>query len=146
MRTARHLLVVLAAVLGCSDAKPYKTAAVSGRVTLDGKPLAGAVVSFTPVRKPGDALTGPGARGETDADGKYSLKTAFAERGATIGRNRVFVSTRRFERPPDQPDATARQTAPEKVPPKYFSDKSALYFDVPANGTSAANFDLTTGK
>ena len=38
----------------------------------------------------------------------------------------------------------ARRTAPEKVPPKYFTDKFALYFDVPANGTSEANFDLAS--
>jgi hypothetical protein len=89
-------------------------------------------------------LTGPGARGETDGDGKYALKTAFAENGATVGRNRAFISTRKYERPPDQPEATARQTAGEKVPGKYFTDKAALYFDVPAGGTSDANFDLTS--
>jgi hypothetical protein len=143
VRTAHYLLVVLVAAFGCSDGKPYKTAAVSGRVTLDGKPLPGAMVSFTPVNPPGAALTGPGARGETDADGKYTLKTAFAERGGTIGRNRVFISTRKFDRPADQPEATAREVAPEKVPAKYFTDRAAIYFEVPAGGTSEANFDLT---
>jgi hypothetical protein len=132
------------AIVSCSDSKPYQTAAVSGRVTLDGQPLAGAVVSFTPVHNPQAALSGPGAQGETDADGRYVLTTVFKDRGATVGRNRVFISTRRVERPPDQPDGPVRQVAPEKVPKKYFTDKFSMYLDVPAQGTNEANFDLTS--
>ena len=69
MSSARHLLVVgLAAILGCSGgSKPYKTAAVSGRVTLDGRPLPGARVTFQPVHNPQSGLlSGPEAHAVTD--------------------------------------------------------------------------------
>jgi hypothetical protein len=146
MRTARHLVVVaLAAILGCSGgSKPYKTAAVSGRVTLDGRPLAGARVTFQPVHDPQAGLmSGPEAHGVTDADGNYALTTVFDDTGATIGRNRVMISTRRLERPPHNPDGPLKEVASETVPNKYFTEKAPLYFDVPAGGTKAANFELT---
>jgi hypothetical protein len=143
MRTTRYLLV-LAAALGCSGSKPYKTAAVSGRVTLDGQPLAGARLTFTPERTAGEGLlSGPESHGETDADGRYSLMTVFKDRGATIGRNRVMITTRRLERPPDNPDGPLKEVAPEQVPGRYFTEKAPLYFDVPTGGTNSANFELT---
>src|SRR2546423_14993947 len=48
---------------------------VSGRVTLDDKPLAGAVVTFQP-RAGGDAAKSPtsGSVGRTDQDGRYNLR------------------------------------------------------------------------
>jgi hypothetical protein len=143
MRTTRYLLI-LAAALGCSGSKPYRTAAVSGRVTLDGKPLAGARLTFTPERTARDGLlSGPESHGETNADGRYSLTTVFKDRGATVGRNRVMITTRRLERPSDNPDGPVREVAPEQVPGKYFTEKAPLYFDVPAGGTNSADFELT---
>jgi hypothetical protein len=143
MRTASYLLV-LAAALGCSGSKPYRTAAVSGRVTLDGKPLAGARLTFTPEHTAKDGLlSGPEAHGETGADGNYTLTTVFNDKGATIGRNRVMITTRKLERPPNNPDGPLKETAPEQVPGKYFTEKAPLYYDVPSEGTSSANFDLT---
>src|ERR1043166_4178431 len=97
MQRARYLVLV-AAIVGCSDSRPYKTAAVSGRVTLEGQPLAGAWVLFHPVHTAKDGpLSGPEAYGETDSDGKYSLTTVFKDKGATIGRNRVLISTGRLD-------------------------------------------------
>jgi hypothetical protein len=145
MRLARYLVLVVA-IVGCSDSRPYRTAAVSGRVTLDGQPLARARVLFHPVHTAKDGLlSGPQAYGETDSDGKYSLTTVFKEKGATVGRNRVMISTGRLEATEENDRAkNARVVAREKVPQKYFTDKAPLHFDVPAEGTYAANFDLTT--
>jgi hypothetical protein len=133
MRTARPFLVVVLAVVGCSgSSKPYKTA------------LAGARVVFTPEHDPkAGLLSGPEAHGETDADGHYSLATVFQDKGATQGRNRVMISTRKQVRPPNDPDGPVKEVAPEKVPSKYFTEQAPLYFDVPAGGTSSANFELT---
>jgi hypothetical protein len=143
MRTTVYLLV-LAAALGCSGSKPYKTAAVSGRVTLDDKPLAGARLTFTPEPTARDGLlSGPESHGETDADGRYSLTTVFKDKGATVGRNRVMITTRKLERPADNPDGPLREATPEQVPGRYFNEKAPLYFDVPAGGTNSANIDLT---
>ena len=82
---------------GCTDAaKPYKTARVSGVIKLDGQPLAAARVTFMPlVEAQASSQSGPESSGDTDDSGRYSLKTVFGDAGATIGKNRVMVSTRR---------------------------------------------------
>jgi hypothetical protein len=142
MRSVPYLLLV-AAVSGCGSAKPYETAAVSGRVMLNGKPLAGARVTFQPQHDPRQGpLSGPESHGITDAEGNYTLTTVFQDKGAAVGRHRVMISTRRLERPANSPEGPLREVAPERVPNKYFSEKVPLYFEVPAKGTDAANFDL----
>jgi len=60
---------------------------VSGTVTKDGKPLAEAYVSFTPV----DVQAGAGTA-YTDENGYYELKYTEGVSGAVIGKNRVEVS------------------------------------------------------
>jgi hypothetical protein len=139
--------VVLMAVLvcGCAEsAKPYKTAPVSGVVTLDGQPLAAARVTFMPVHESqGGSQSGPEASGDTGSDGRYSLKTVFGDAGATVGKNRVMITTRKTELEPSNPDRS-KEVAKERVPGKYFSDQAPLVFEVPTRGTNAANFELTT--
>jgi hypothetical protein len=145
MQMARYLVVV-AVILGCSDSKPYKTAAVSGRVTLDGNPLANARVTFQPVHTANaGALSGPESSGVTDSNGNYSLTTVFKDKGATVGRSRVMITTLKMERPANDPEeGKFKMVAPEKVPNKYSTEKAPLYYDVPAGGTNSANFELTT--
>jgi hypothetical protein len=82
--------VALAAVLGCTqasdDERPdfSKLVPVDGVVTLNGEPLVGAVVTFLPPR------WGPGV-GETDREGKYSLKNA-GHKGTPPGDYKVAIS------------------------------------------------------
>lgn len=75
--------IVLAAVVltGCGSG----LAPVAGTVTLDGKPVAGARVSFIP--------TGPGipATGTTDAAGRFELEVGSGRRGVPRGRYAVTV-------------------------------------------------------
>jgi DNA-directed RNA polymerase subunit RPC12/RpoP len=72
---------------------------VSGRVTLDGQPLAGAIVSFTPDKREyktnPKAPKGLGVRtatAVTDADGRYSLHYIDYYKGAFIGKNYVYIA------------------------------------------------------
>lgn len=67
------LLVAFIAALGCGDSRPV-TYAVNGTVTYQDKPLADAQVAFLPSGT--DAEVKP-ARGQTDAEGRYTLKTYF---------------------------------------------------------------------
>src|SRR4051812_19172027 len=67
---------------------------VSGRVTLDDKPLAGAVVTFQP-RAGGDAAKSPtsGSVGRTDQDGRYNLRLIAPDQpGAAVGEHTVTIS------------------------------------------------------
>jgi hypothetical protein len=138
-------VLLMIAFSGCVDgAKPYKTAPVSGIVTLDGKPLGGAHVTFMPVPDAqGSILSGPEALGDTNDDGRYALKTVFGDEGASVGKNRVMVSTRKTELDPNNPDRSV-EIAKERVPGKYFTEQAPLVFDVPAGGSRSADFELTT--
>ena len=71
MRLHLFVLLGLLALYGCS--KPYRVAQVSGRVTLDGKPLQKASVTFAPLGTQENQAPGPTAWGPTDADGRYKL-------------------------------------------------------------------------
>src|SRR5262245_61937806 len=138
--------VFLAAViLGCSDtSKPYKTAPVSGVIKLDGQPLPSARVTFMPLIEARSSRdSGPESSGETDTSGRYSLTTVFGDSGASLGKNRVMVSTRKTELDPTNP-ARSKEMAKERVPGKYFTDQAPLLFDVPPAGSKAADFDLTS--
>jgi len=141
----RAVVAVLTAVLicGCSESsKPYKTAPVWGVVTLDGQPLAGARVTFMPVpNEQGKLQSGPEATSETDAGGRYSLKTVFGDSGACVGKNRVMVTTRKFELDPTNPDRS-KEVAKERVPGKYFTDEAPVFVEVPPGGLKSANFHL----
>jgi hypothetical protein len=58
---------------------------VSGVVTLNHKPLSGAVVVFMPE-------SGPTSVGETDKDGRYELESYGRKGGAPVGDYKVAVS------------------------------------------------------
>jgi hypothetical protein len=137
--------LIVALVCGCSESsKPYKTAPVSGVIKLDGQPLAAARVTFMPLPDgQSSRQSGPEAAGETDATGRYSMKTVFGDSGASIGKNRVMVSTRKTELDPTNPDRS-KEVAKEHVPGRYFTDQAPLIFDVPPSGSRSADFELTT--
>ena len=143
----RRLIVGLAFAIscGCSESsKPYKTAPVSGVIKLDGQPLAAARVTFMPLPDgQSTRQSGPEAAGETDAAGRYSMTTVFGDSGASIGKNRVMVSTRKTELDPTNPDRS-KEVAKERVPGKYFTDQAPLIFEVLPDGSKSADFELTT--
>jgi hypothetical protein len=131
-------LFVLFASTGCSTSK---VAPVSGRVTLDGKPLAGVHVSFQPIARTGETNPGGGSYAITDSDGQFTLLLVEGEQpGAFIGRHRVEI-TARGEAPPANVDF-ARRPPPKVFVPEKYSRNSELTFEVPSGGTTAANFDL----
>ena len=138
-------LSLAAFAAGCSDtSKPYKTAPVSGVIKLDGQPLAAAHVTFLPlIDGSASSQSGPEASGNTDTSGRYSLKTVFGDAGASIGKNRIMISTRKTELDPTNPDRSI-EIAKERIPNRYFTDQSPLIFDVPTTGTKSADFELTT--
>ena len=89
------LAAVLAAASGCGKSK-LETAEVEGTVTLDGKPLANAVVTFTPVVKTKD-IEAPASSGKTDDKGHFKLAViSTGEPGAVIGKHQV-VATRNYD-------------------------------------------------
>ncbi len=134
---SRHCCVLLLtfalSAIGCSSGPTAPpTVPVSGRVTLDKAPLAGASVEFQPLDK--GAVTFDGAA-TTDDQGNYELKLSGANfgdvKGVPPGKYRINIG--KVER-----GEGLKQLVPEK-----YNRLSKLTFDVPAGGTKEANFDLT---
>jgi hypothetical protein len=133
-------LAVLAA--GCSSGD-YKVAKVSGKVTLNGKPIPRAAVMFQPVAIGKNINPGPGSTGVTDAEGRYTLTLVGTDsKGAVVGKHKVRITN--FEEPGDSADDRPRPAAKPAVPvpPKYNKQEAILEFDVPARGSDAADFEL----
>jgi hypothetical protein len=138
-RYLRRLLAgwaLLSAGCGSSDVAP-----VSGRVTLDGEPVANARVTFQPLGSAENPNPGQGSYGITDAEGRYSLTMVGSKRsGAVVGKHRVSIQSPRG--PSDQfPQAPPR---PSKMIPREYNTETKLEFDVRRGGTSEADFNLTT--
>jgi hypothetical protein len=144
MRLRVFVALVLVVVFGCSS-QPYQVAQVSGRVTLDGKPLPKASVTFVPMASKDNQAPGPTAAGLTDADGRFKVEVDSRDprkAGAVVGKCRIYITTVIGDAPADDRDAGGPvKRIRDKVPERY-NMKTELVFDVPAGGTDQANFDL----
>jgi hypothetical protein len=118
---------LLLAAVGCSG----KYGSVTGKVTLDGQPLAGATVQFQPVQP------GSPSFGVTDSSGNYELVYSRDIEGAEVGEHVVSITTAQSADPDAEPP---QPEVPEKVPEKY-NVKSELKVTVERGG-GTHNFDL----
>jgi hypothetical protein len=107
---------------------------VSGTVTLDGQPLAGALVRF--VGK--DRIPSSGV---TDAGGVYHLQFDTLQSGITGGAKQVEIRTRFRSEETDSQEGTAAEPV-ERLPAKY-NEESTLTASVSATSTRF-DFDLTS--
>ena len=141
--------IAAVACVGCGESGP-PLGQVSGTVTMDGQPLANALVTFTP------EAGGRGSTGKTDASGKYEL--AFVDsKGALIGAHKVSVTTIKeaaaaVEMSSDSPEYANQGSSAdydsakteEPIPAKY-NTKTELTFDVKA-GSNTYDIPLESGK
>lgn len=128
------------AVCGCGQ-NGNKIVPVSGKVTLDGEPLAGGVINFQPQAAARSSTAGPGSSSRIDENGSFRLETIDGIDGAAVATHKVKV----YSYSPETPVASDRDTGPrkERVPAKY-NYQTTLTFEVPSEGTAEANFELTT--
>jgi hypothetical protein len=127
-------IALLAGLAGCgrSDAE---LAAVAGRVTFDGQPLAGARVMFQP------ETTGSPSYGATDGEGRYELGYKRGVTGAMIGRHVVRI----------QLDAAAAgsngstSARPKSLPARY-NTQSELRAEVKAGEDNVIDLNLKSEK
>jgi hypothetical protein len=153
-------LAALACFVGCpGGGGSIGTAPVTGTVTLDGNPVDGAKVVFSPKSAGGRA-----AVGTTDASGKFSLTTLEAGDGAIPGSYQVSISKTAapqaaFQDPrskggevtPEQSKAImeaakagAGATAPESLIPEIYAkaDTSGFTAEVKASGKNDFSFEM----
>jgi hypothetical protein len=88
------LVFCVVTVVGCGDGNKLKTYVVKGKITLEGEPLEGAQVIFTPVQEGGEARS---ASGTTGADGTYTLQTQEGEPGAGTTPGEYKVTVKAYE-------------------------------------------------
>jgi hypothetical protein len=135
-------LVIFGLLLAAGCGGGPKAATVSGTVTLDGQPLANAVVNFQPA---GPGLNpGPSSIGRTNDKGEYSLEMAGIGKGAVLGNHKVKIYCPVEDAEANKPDEDRRTKQKDRVPPKY-NVQSALTKEV-KSGTNTINFELTSKK
>ena len=123
-------LCVLSLVLGCGvgGADIPDIGHVVGTVTMDSKPLSGALVTFQPEG-------GRPSAGRTDENGKYELVYSRNNNGALPGMHVVSISTL-DEGDPDSGIEATKETIPAK-----YNVQSELTTTVVA-GDNTIDFDL----
>jgi hypothetical protein len=136
----------LVSLIGCggNPAGYPATAPVTGTVTLDGVPLEGASITFSPA-------TGRSSSGTTDAEGNYELNYTGAIQGAMLGTHRVMIS-KRVTDPDYVPTAEEREAIKEgeyrlpsieSLPERYRGKSSELSAEV-KDTDNVINFPLTS--
>jgi hypothetical protein len=124
--------LLLLGVVGCGGS----AVPVSGRVTLDGKPIADATVTFQPADS---GKPGTGSAGKTDANGQFTLQLVGMNRpGALIGKHRISITALGNTEADDSGKKTRDQV------PAWYNTQSTLTFEVPSGGTDKANFELSS--
>lgn len=118
-------LGLIVSLAGCSEAKFGE---VSGRVTLDNKPLPNIAVRF---QDEGGSAT----IAKTDADGKYTLRFSSRHPGAPVGKHKVTIFT-----PPPVSEGTGTRAVNEIVPAKYNKNSTETREVKP--GVQVIDFDL----
>ncbi len=103
---------------------------VEGVVTLDGKPLAGALVYSVPDR-------GLGAKAKTDANGRFSLRETGARTdGVSVGVHKIGVSK------VDEGAIVAEDETPKQLLPSKYADHLTSGLSVEAVAGKVKQFDI----
>lgn len=127
---------LIAAGCGSGEVLP-ETAPVSGKATLNGKPLTSGTVTFHP--------EGPGNPGyaEIKEDGSFEVTTYELRDGAVLGRHTVTVEVFGGD-PEGPPPLPGSEEESSTVPGKYGNpETSPLRFEV-KQGTNTAPLPLET--
>jgi hypothetical protein len=144
--TAKLLVAALIGLglSGCGSGQDYELAPISGRVTLDGRPIPYTTVVFLPQASTDVPNPGPGSTAKCDDEGHYVLKTIRGEAGAVVGMHTVKISSIG----PTQPATGDVDSGPppRDAFPAKFNTASQLHFTVSADGSNEANFELSTTK
>lgn len=127
-------LAVMASV-GCDSGSKDKLVPVTGTITQNGAPLAGANVTFMPK----EALGAPSG-GQTDASGHFELQYNDGRAGAVPGAHRVIISLPGPEAP--EPTGGEQQQPPQQQESPEFHKE----VDVTDSGQNEFTLEVATEK
>jgi hypothetical protein len=137
MRPVRFVLwILLPLTVGCGEEPRSPQFPVSGKVTVDGKPLEQGLISFLP------SVSGPAASAPIEA-GAFALDRTD---GPGQGPYKVEIvsvqSTGRQVVSPDDPSVTIEET--RNIIPTRYNARSDLLVQVSADGENAYRFDISS--
>jgi len=137
---------------GCGSANPFGTVPVTGKITVDGEPMSGVSISFTPTDEAG--MT---AYGMTVADGTFQLTTGGAPFGTGAKPGSYYLTFSKVEATGQGVSLADIEAgvvqrgggpaAPTYLIPKKFSDPKTTGFDpveVKKSGKNNFSFNLET--
>jgi hypothetical protein len=127
------VVTLVFSLTGCNRENLPGLGKVTGTVTMDGKPVPEAMVSFEPV----DGSAAP-AMGRTDGTGLYELYYSRTAKGAKIGEHAVRITSYQ-----EFGEDDARQIKKETIPSRY-NVKTELKATV-NRGQNKIDFDLKSG-
>lgn len=133
-------IAIAAASLACGCSRQTPAHPVGGRVTLNGKPLVDAQISFRPAQ-------GPEAFGVLDSEGRYRLSTRAAGDGAVAGTHAVTLSqvTVGLALEPGVPPKLEKPTpGAMPVPEKYLRAETSGLTATVVPGENTFDFDLSS--
>ena len=137
------LLLLFVSVLlagGCGDDRGLR--AVSGTVTVKGKPVEMGMIQFIPAASPA-AGTPHTQSGAMIADGKYEIPK---QKGLFPGKYKVSVysyDTKGAKVPsPEIPGESSAVQFKERIPTKYNGPQTTLTAEVTAGGSNVFDFTL----
>lgn len=126
--------LLLAAAPGCHRGE--QLGKITGRVTLDGKPISPGIVMFCNFSK------GVHITALLDGEGKYELQTAKGF-GLPLGSYRVAVSPLPPEPPiPGGPPAAAHSSPLNNIPPRYLDPETSELETTVEAGENVYNIEL----
>lgn len=132
------LAIVVFAIGGCGSSGP-DLGNVTGTVTLDGKPLPNATLTFK-----SQAPNGTTSLGVTGPDGKYTLMFTADRNGAMLGKHDVEIATNQLSESDVENLKSQGKTPPPFTPiPKKYREPGTLVKDV-VKGNNTIDFDLSS--
>jgi len=136
------LLVLCCVIAGCGKkAKLTGLYPVKGKLTLDGSPVEGALVTLTPVNFTGDARA---ASGETGADGTFIVQTMDPGDGAFPGEYVITVTKREVVgKMPTAEEFDAARDAGQRL---IVNSKNIFPAKYEKTGTSGLKVTVVEGK
>ncbi len=140
----RLSLGIVLALAGCSRSTSYtQNESVEGTVTLDGAPVANAVVQFVPDIDP--KVQAPSSSGYTDEKGHFKLTCENTKPGAVVGKHNVVVFPGRSGGGADDEEAKAAPRAKAAPVPNVYSLASTTPLKVEVTADKHT-YDLTLTK
>jgi hypothetical protein len=136
IRSTRSAVTAIVAALlcsGCGKSDGPPLAQVSGVVTIDSKPVKGALLEFIP-QGPGGAV----AYGKSDASGRYTMHFGQKRTGAVVGRSLVRITS------DDRVSVDGQDYERKELFPPRYNSKSEEFVDV-KEGKNTFDFPCESG-